>query len=54
MYRKYHKDTVNVLLEAVKASIDGPSTNLGYHSIHLKVRHNGNKTDRETGYVWKL
>ena len=29
----------------MKASIDGPSTN---HSIHLKVTHNGNKTDRET------
>ena len=25
LYRSYHKDTVNVVLEAIKADIDGPS-----------------------------
>ena len=48
LYRRYHKDTVNVVLEAIKAGIDGPSTNLGYRSIHQKLRHNSVKTDRET------
>ena len=48
MYRKYHKNTVNVVLEAIKAGIDRTLTNLGYCSIHQKLRHNGIKTDRET------
>ena len=48
LYRRYHKDTVNVVLETLKADIDGPSTNLGYRSIHQKLVHNGIKTDRET------
>ena len=48
LYRRHHKDTVNVVLEAMKADIDGPSTNLGYRSIHQKLIHNGIKTDRET------
>ena len=47
-YRRYHKDTVNVVLEAINAGIDGPSVNLGYRSIHQKLIHNGIKTDRET------
>ena len=51
LYRRYDKDTVNVVLEAIKAGIDGPSTNLGYRSIHQQLRYNGIKTDRETGYV---
>ena len=51
LYRKYHKDTVNAVLEAMKVDIDGPSTNLGYLSIHQKLVHNGIKKDRETGYV---
>ena len=34
----------------MKADIDGPSTKLGYPSIHQKHRHNGINTDRET--VW--
>ena len=48
LYRRYHKDTVNVVLEAIKAGVDGPSTNLGYRSIHQKLSRNGIKTDRET------
>ena len=48
MYRIYHKDTVNVVLGAIKAGIDVPSTNLGYRNIHQRLRHNGIKTDRET------
>ena len=48
LYRKYHKNTVNVVLEAIKAGIDRTLTNLGYCSIHQKLRHNGIKTDRET------
>ena len=47
-HRIYHKDTVNVVLEPIKAGIDGSSTNLGYASIDQKLRHNGIKTDRET------
>ena len=46
--RRYHKDAVYVLLEAIKTDIDGPSTNLGYRSIHQKFIHNGIMTDRET------
>ena len=49
LYRRYHKDIVNVILEVVKVGIDGPFTNLGYGSIHQKLRHNGIKADRETG-----
>ena len=41
-------DTVNVVLEAVKAGIGRHSTNLGYRSIHQKLRHNGIKTGRKT------
>ena len=48
MYRRYHKETVNAVLEAIKVNIDGPSTNLGYLSIHQKLVHNGIKRDRET------
>ena len=48
--RRHHK-TVNIVLEAIKADIDGPFTNLGYRSIHQKLIHNGIKTDRETGHV---
>ena len=48
LYRRHHKDTVNIVLEAIKADIDGPFTNLGYRSIHQKLVHNGIKTDRET------
>ena len=48
LYKRYHKDTVNVVLEAIKADIDGPSTNLGCRSIHQKLIHNGLNTDRET------
>ena len=48
LYRTYHKDTVNIVSEAIKASIDGPSPNLGYRSIHQKLRHNGIKTGRKT------
>ena len=48
MYRRYHKDTVNVVLEVIKADIDELSTNLGYRSIHQKLIYNGIKTDRET------
>ena len=47
LYRRHHKDTVNVVLEAIKADIDGPSTNLDYRSIYQKLIHNGIKTDRE-------
>ena len=36
------------MLEAIKADIDGPSTNLDYHSIHQKLIPNGIKIDRET------
>ena len=52
LYRKYHKDIVNVVLEAIKAYIDGPSTNLDYRNIHKKLIHNGIKTDRETVRLW--
>ena len=45
-YRICHKDTVKVVLEPIKAGIDGSSTNLGYGSINQKLRHNGIKTDR--------
>ena len=48
LYRRYHKDTVNVVLEAINADIYEPSTNLGYRSIHQQLRHNGIKTSRET------
>ena len=48
LYRRHHKDTINVVLEAIKADIDGPSTNLDYRSIYQKLIHNGIKTDRET------
>ena len=48
LYRRYHKDKVNVLLEAIKTDLDGTSTNFGYRSIHQKFIHNGIKTDRET------
>ena len=48
LYRTYHKDTVNIVSEAIKAGIDGPSPNLGYRSIHQELRHNGIKTDRKT------
>ena len=48
MYRRYHTDTENVVLEVVKADIDGLSTNLGYRSIHQRLIDNGNKTARET------
>ena len=48
LYRRYHKDKVNVLLEAIKTDLDGTSTNLSYRSIHQKFIHNGIKTDRET------
>ena len=48
MYRRYHKDTVNVALEAIKADIDGPSTNPGYRSIDQRLTYNGIKADRET------
>ena len=48
LYRRYHKDTANVVLEAITADIYGPSRNLGYRSIHQKLIHNGIKTDRET------
>ena len=48
LYRRYHKHTVNVVLETIKADIDGPSTNLVYRSIHQKLIYNGIKTDRET------
>ena len=47
LYRRYHKDTANVTLEAIKTDIDRPSTNLGYRSTHQKLIHNGIKTDRE-------
>ena len=39
LYRRY-KDTVNIVLEAIKADRDGPSTNLGYRGIHQKLIHN--------------
>ena len=48
LYRRYHKHTVNVVLEAIKADIDGPSTNLDYCSSHQKLIHKGIKTDRGT------
>ena len=48
LYRRYHIDTENVVLEVVKADIDGPSTNLGYRSIHQRLIDNGIETDRET------
>ena len=55
LYRRYYKDTVNVVLKAMKAGIYGSSTNLGYLSIHQKLGHNCIKTDRETvGDVCKL
>ena len=39
----------------MKAGIYGPSTNLGYLSIHQKLGHNCIKIDRETvGDVCKL
>ena len=48
LYRRYHKDTVNVVLETIKADTDGPSSNIGNRSINQKLIHNGIKTDRET------
>ena len=48
LYKRYHKDTVNIVLEAINTGIDGPSKNFGYRSIHQKLRHKGIKTDRET------
>ena len=55
MHRRYHKDTVNLVLGAAKAGVAGPSTDLGFWIINQKLRHNGIKTDRETvDYIWKL
>ena len=48
LYRRYHKDTVNVVLETIKVDIEEPSTNLGYSSIHQKLIHNVIKTGKET------
>ena len=48
LYKRYHKNKVNVVLKATKVGVDRPSTNLGYGSIHQKLRHNGIKSDRET------
>ena len=48
VYRRYHKDKVNVALEAIKADIDGPSTNPGYRSTDQRLTYNGIKADRET------
>ena len=39
---------MNVVLEAIKANIDGPSTNLDYRSSRQKLIHKGIKTDRGT------
>ena len=36
LYGRYHIDTANVALGAIKADIDGPFTNLGYSRIHQK------------------
>ena len=47
----YHKDTVNVALEAIKAGIDGTSTNLCYRSIHQKLKHNGTDTEKQLDCV---